>query len=192
MDITNIDKPEENEGLVTYTYDDYDRLLYRNVYQGDRSRRSRFFLKSDGFQPTVWEQADKIGPKKLLYQDVYSYNNSTGQKEVRRVYQPIIEISGIRDQSGYAVATANIICRSNVFASGFIYDTNKEALLQQFLYPSSERSDNLYRTATAIGKDGVGTIQTTIQNTATLYVKAYAIVETGTLFSKTIEIPESE
>jgi hypothetical protein len=173
------DRPEVIEGKVTYTYDDNDRLLYRNVYEGDRIGRSTLFADSASFS-----RQDK--PKKLLYQDVYLYNNN-GLSDIKRIYQPTIDIMGVRNDNDAAVITAHITCRSKVLCSGFIYNDDlnpdKESILKKFLYPSRLLSNSQFR-----GRRAVGTIQTTIPNNVLLHVKAYAMMETGTLFSKTLTI----
>lgn len=187
---TSLDTPEPNEGLVTYTYDDYDRLLYRNVYQTDiKTQRSRFSSGS-----TLNSNTD-FKPKKLLYQDVYDYNN-LGQSTVKRVYQPVIEfVSAVRDSSTSAIIilTANITCKSQVVASGFVSTTvSKEALLGAFLTPNTTSGNDLYDTASFRGENAVGTIVHTITQSPAaeiIWIKAYAVVATGTLFSKTIEVP---
>lgn len=179
---TELDTPEPNESLVTYTYDDYDNLIYRNVYDGDRNSFSRRFgLYNDGFPVS---NNTNFAPKKLLYQDVYTYNKTTGQRETRRVYQPIIEISGERPSTPTVNVWANIVCRSNVLASGFITSTDKEAFVGQFLYPVQR---SLF-SAGFKGKNATGYITQTFAETATLYIKAYAMIETGVLFSKTLTI----
>lgn len=170
------DKPEINEGKVTYTYDDNDRLLYRNVYDGDRARRSIF---NSG---TVGNNLN-FKPVKLLYQDVYLYNNA-GVCDIKRIYQPEIDITGYRDDDSFARITAYVTCKSKVLATGFIHAESKEDLLQSFLYPNQ----GLYNNADYKGKNAIGELKKLIANFNTIYVKAYVVMETGTLFSKTITI----
>jgi hypothetical protein len=172
------DRPEPIEGKVTYTYDDHDRLLYRNVYEGDRIDKSSFFDN-----PTPNSINDR--PKKLLYQDVYLYNNH-GVADIKRIYQPVIDILGVRDGNDYAAVTAHITSRSKVLGSGFIYSESKESLLSQFLYPQPSLGSTSFK-----GRHAAGTITQTIAINNTLYIKAYAIMETGTLFSKTLTLEAS-
>jgi hypothetical protein len=170
------DRPEINEGKVTYTYDDNDRLLYRNVYDGDRARRSIF---NSG---TVGNNLN-FKPIKLLYQDVYLYNNA-GVCDIKRIYQPEIDITGYRDDDAFARVIAFVTCKSKVLATGFIWNASKENLLESFLYPNK----NLFNNADYKGKRAVGELKKTIINFSTIHVKAYVVMETGTLFSKTITI----
>ena len=195
--ITDENRPEPNEGKVTYTYDHLDRLLYRNVYQGDAPHLRQ--------SPTgTGKLAGQRKPKKLLYQDYYTYNNN-GLRSVRRIYQPIVEIlpavyDGDQDLN---VLKANIICKSPVIASGFIWietnDTNegKIKLMYKSMYTTNKfvfgdnpahLEDDVYLFR-FLGSNAVGPITYTLSN-APHFAKAWAQVETGTLFSKTIQINE--
>ena len=84
-------RPEPNEGKVTYTYDHLDRLLYRNVYQGDVPHLRQAPYRVQSGTGGTGKLAGQRKPKKLLYQDYYTYNNN-GLRSVRRIYQPIVEI----------------------------------------------------------------------------------------------------
>jgi len=196
-------RPEPNEGKVTYTYDHLDRLLYRNVYQGDAAHK-RF----TGVQDDLPQKALIVGerkPKKLLYQDYYTYNNN-GLRSVRRIYQPIVEAPTSTYNSSLSAYTikTNILCKSPVIVSGFMYiqtgDENeaKTKLIYKSMYTpiklvrgfSNDGSlgDNV-SSVRFTGKNATGTITHTLPNESH-YLKAFAQIETGTLFSKTIYIPE--
>jgi hypothetical protein len=189
-------RPEPNEGKVTYTYDHLDRLLYRNVYQGDVPHL-RAVPNGTG------KLAGQRKPKKLLYQDYYTYNNN-GLRSVRRIYQPIVETPSFsRDENDYPVLRTNIICKSPVIASGFMWvqtnDSNngKIKLMYKSMYTTNKfvignnpihLEDDVYLFR-FLGKNAVGPIAYTLNNDY-YFVKAWAQVETGTLFSKTIQIDE--
>lgn len=202
--IIDENRPEPNEGKVTYTYDHLDRLLYRNVYQGDAAHRRG--TKNTNDNPTVIKVAGARKPKKLLYQDYYTYNNN-GLRSVRRIYQPIVETPTLTlDDNGYTVK-ANILCKSPIIASGFIWinetnaDTAKAKLMYKSMYTQASLAINVYNInpfdlgdgvegIRFIGREAVGTISYPLNSGITHYLKAYAQVETGTLFSKTIHLQE--
>lgn len=199
-------RPEPNEGKVTYTYDHLDRLLYRNVYQGDvpHLRQAWSGGNYSGSTNSTGKLAGQRKPKKLLYQDYYTYNNN-GLRSVRRIYQPIVEIlpavyDGDQDLN---VLKANIICKSPVIASGFIWietnDTNegKIKLMYKSMYTTNkfvfggipfDMGDSVYLFR-FLGSNAIGPITHSITPSGpTMHIKAWAQVETGTLFSKTIQI----
>jgi hypothetical protein len=202
--IIDENRPEPNEGKVTYTYDHLDRLLYRNVYQGDvphlRQTSERSYIGSGG----TGKLAGQRKPKKLLYQDYYTYNNN-GLRSVRRIYQPIVETPSFsRDENDYPILATNIICKSPVIASGFMWiqagDSNegKIKLMYKGMYTTNKfvignnpihLEDDVYLFR-FLGSNAVGPITYTLNSNATYFVKAWAQVETGTLFSKTIQIDE--
>ena len=202
--IIDENRPEPNEGKVTYTYDHLDRLLYRNVYQGDvphlRQTNVRSFADSGG----TGKLAGQRKPKKLLYQDYYTYNNN-GLRSVRRIYQPIVETPSFsRDANYRPILTTNIICKSPVIASGFMwiqtYDSNegKIKLMYKGMYTTNKfvignnpihLEDEVYLFRFLVS-NAVGSITYTLNSNVTYFVKAWAQVETGTLFSKTIQINE--
>jgi hypothetical protein len=200
--IIDENRPEPNEGKVTYTYDHLDRLLYRNVYQGDAAHKRFTGVLDD--QPRKAIIVGERKPKKLLYQDYYTYNNN-GLRSVRRIYQPIVEAPTFTFHEGDYTIKTNIICKSPVIASGFMWiqtnDSNdaKIKLMYKGMYTpiklvrgynnDGDLGDNVY-SVRFIGKNATGTITYILPNNA-YYLKAFAQIETGTLFSKTIYIPEA-
>ena len=203
--IIDENRPEPNEGKVTYTYDHLDRLLYRNVYQGDVPHlRQTSGLDASGIGGGTGKLAGQRKPKKLLYQDYYTYNNN-GLRSVRRIYQPIVETPSFsRDENDYPILATNIICKSPVIASGFMWiqagDSNegKIKLMYKGMYTTNKfvignnpihLEDDVYLFR-FLGSNAVGPITYTLNSNATYFVKAWAQVETGTLFSKTIQIDE--
>jgi hypothetical protein len=174
------DQPKENEQYVKYVYDDKDRLILRNVYQADVNysgiRRNRNYKK----------------PKKLLYQDLYTYRNSQTPDYCRRIYQPnIAPPTGTRVGSTVSFET-NIISKSKVLASGFMWYTEKDLLMKKAQYPDYNA---LYRSSGSANNktfaedtNNVGKLNHTITSASTVYVKAYCMLETGILFSKTLTL----
>jgi hypothetical protein len=204
--IIDENRPEPNEGKVTYTYDHLDRLLYRNVYQGDVPHLRA--VPNGGSYTSGSSATGKVAgqrkPKKLLYQDYYTYNNN-GLRSVRRIYQPIVEAPSFsRDENDYPILRTNIICKSPVIASGFMWvqtnDSNdgKIKLMYKSMYTTNKfvignnpihLEDDVYLFR-FLGSNAVGPITYTLNSYAIHFVKAWAQVETGTLFSKTIQIDE--
>lgn len=197
-------RPEPNEGKVTYTYDHLDRLLYRNVYQGDvpHLRQASQGGYYSGYSDGTGKLAGQRKPKKLLYQDYYTYNNN-GLRSVRRIYQPIVEILPAvydEDPDTYTV-TANIICKSPVIASGFIWIETTDAgegkakLMYKSMYTNNkfvlDYGSNTFDLNDDVqgirftGRNALGAITHTL-NVNGNFIKAWTQIETGTLFSKTI------
>ncbi len=172
------DQPKENEQYVKYVYDDKDRLYLRNVYQLS-------LTKSGPFNVNINK------PKKLIYQDIYIYRNSQNPDEIRRIYQPIIEPPTGTRVGSTLTFTSNIISKSTVYASGFIFDGDIETLMKRVQYPDYGRLMTSSPSTEArgfTGNNAVGIITHTRNSASTLYIKAYCMVETGILFSKTLTL----
>lgn len=177
-----------NENLVTYTYDEWDRVLYKNVFRIDVPYRSSVNAQNNSIQ-NIPQQDRK--PKKLIYQDVYTYKNGTRKvaPSIKRVHQPVIEFSASR-VSNIITLNGDITCRSKVLASGFIWSTTGvDATVAEAMMPP-----NYFKGAASAtrqiytGANALGTLTHTLTSASTHYVKAFAQVETGTLFSKTITV----
>lgn len=184
---------KEDYNLVTETYDEWDRLLYVNYFRSDVPYRGAIG-GSFGLGVLSIPSEDRR-PKKLLYQDVYTYKEGTRRvaPAVRRVYQPEIDFSASRDGSTITL-TGHFICRSKVLASGFIWNTTSadrtmlEALTpQNYFKPSIDAVPGITRQVYT-GSNALGTKTYTIDNNDTHFIKAFVQIETGTLFSKTITI----
>jgi len=181
----DFDQPKENELLVRYVYDDIDRLILRNVYQIDTNTSG---LRGGSF-PRKYTR-----PKKLLYQDLYTYRNSQTPDYSRRVYQPIIAPpTGTRNGSTVSFSTS-IICKSTIYGSGFIWRGSKNDLLLITQAPSYRE---LASSNTGVFLDGrkvftlesaIGQLNHTITTASTMYIKAFCMIETGILFSRTLEL----
>lgn len=188
---------KEDYNLVTETYDEWDRLLYVNYFRSDVPYRGA--TGGDRGLGVLSIPSEDRRPKKLLYQDVYTYKEGTRRvaPAVRRVYQPEIDFSASRDGSTITL-TGHFICRSKVLASGFIWNTASadrtmlEALASPNYFngvatvPDELRANNanqIYR-----GSNALGTKTHTINSNDTHFIKAFVQIETGTLFSKTITI----
>jgi hypothetical protein len=186
---------EDNNILVTYTYDDLDRLIYKNYYKTDVP-----YSISNG--PRSGKSfVNEKKPKKLIYQDVYTYKGKRLlSPNIKRVHQPLIEASAIRVINQVTVS-ANIMCQSTVLASGFMWSTNNDTIFRAMLRPANffkygDDSGNINMLDAGVslpfksfkGPNAVGAKRHIITSSPTIYIKAFAQVETGTLFSKTIEI----
>jgi len=172
------DQPKENEQYVKYVYDDKDRLYLRNVYQ-------LTLTKSGPLNVSI----DK--PKKLIYQDLYIYRNSQNPDEIRRIYQPIVEPPTGARVGNNLTFTSNIISKSTVYASGFIFDENIETLMKRAQYPNYSEyrlSSNISNRRVFEGSSAVGNISHSMTIAPTLYIKAFCMIETGILFSKTLTL----
>jgi hypothetical protein len=173
------DQPKENEQYVKYVYDDKDRLYLRNVYQLS-------LTKSGPLNVAINK------PKKLIYQDIYIYRNSQTPDEIRRIYQPIIEPPTGTRVGNTLTFTSNIISKSPVYASGFIFDGNIETLMKRAQYPDYRNlmspPSNSPNTRSFTSNNAIGIITHTRNSASTLYIKAYCMVETGTLFSRTLTL----
>lgn len=174
---------KENYNLVTETYDDLDRLIYKNYY-----RTVTTYLIT-GYSPTYKRT------KKLLYQDVYVYEGKKRiQSHIKRVYQPIIEFTSLTRQNSDVTATANIACGSIVQASGFVWSDVPDKLVNlmcrppNFLYEGFYPSTNNGGTYKFLQPNAVGQKIHTITNESGIYFKAFAQIETGVLFSKTLYV----
>lgn len=179
---------KEDYNLVTETYDDLDRLIYKNYY------RSVVPYIKPGFNYAYGVINKK--PKKLLYQDVYIYEGQKRiQSHIKRVYQPIIDfVSFVRVGSTNAVtATANFTCRSIIQASGFIWDANQNKLMNIAFMPPDFLKGGISSNTTsfiAYKEQNVTTGQKvhTVSSSGEIFFKAFAQVETGVLFSKTLRV----
>jgi hypothetical protein len=178
----DFDQPKENELFIKYIYDDMDRLILRNVYEFD------FNNNGPG------KKRKYIKPKKLLYQDVYKYRNSQSPDDVRRIYQPIIAPpTGTRNGSTVTFTTT-INCRSTIKTSGFIWSGDFQSLMFRAQYPKYNdfRSPNdgtfTQSTKNYTFQNATGQLTHTITTASTVYVKAFCMIETGILFSKTIQL----
>jgi len=177
---------DENENLVTYTYDEWDRILYKNVYKTDVPYRSAINANEGNIQ--VLDEAVKR-PKQLLYQDVYTYKE--GMKRVaptiKRIYQPVIEFTATRVGSTITMK-GSFMCRSKVLASGFIYVTDPEDLKRIIMQPSNYFKGTNTPNRTYRGSEALGTKIHTQNIGSSLSMRAFVQIETGTLFSKTITL----
>lgn len=181
----DFDQPKENELLVKYIYDDMDRLILRNVYQIDTNTSS---LRGGSF-PNKYTR-----PKKLLYQDLYTYRNSQNPDYSRRIYQPVITPpTGTRNGSTVSFSTS-IICKSTVYGSGFIWRESKDDLLIITQAPPYKFLAGSNAGVFTSGYKGftldsaIGQLNHTITTASTMYIKAYCMIETGILFSKTLTL----
>jgi hypothetical protein len=177
----DFDQPKENELFIKYIYDDMDRLILRNVYEFNV-----------GAKAPIKTSPNK--PKKLLYQDVYRYGNNQDPNIVKRIYQPIITPpTGTRDGSNISF-TSTFTCRSNVERYGFIWRNSLDTLMMEAQYPDIPNY-KFDQGATLVsgrrvlqGASGLGQLTHTLTTASTLYIKAFCMVETGILFSKTLTL----
>jgi hypothetical protein len=203
------DKPEEFENLVTYTYDHLDRLLYRNVYKEDvpymnvtNPTENWSFPNPLGPGSNIVDRPDKRF-KKLLYQDVYNYKGKTRlSPTIKRVYQPEISFTGAQrvGSSDSINLIANVTCRSKILASGFVWRNSLDNLRNFIFTPldfyrvfvsngSSQGGNSLNGEAVFGYPNCLGKIQYSFEENDELYVKVFAQIETGTLFSETLTVP---
>jgi hypothetical protein len=174
----DFDQPKENEQYVKYIYDDKDRLYLRNVYELPIIKTGRI-------------NVNNTKPKKLLYQDLYIYRNSQNPDEIRRIYQPIITAPAGTRNGNNLTFTSNIVSKSTVNASGFIFDENIDTLMKRAQCP--DYNDYRFTTATFnrrvfTGNNAVGQISYSLTFASTLHIKAFCMIETGILFSKTLTL----
>lgn len=186
---------KEDYNLVTETYDDLDRLIYRNYYKFDVPYTSALNPDPSSNQ-RLYVPQEVRKPKKLLYQDVYTYKGERRlSPSIKRVYQPVIDFTATR-VSNTITLIGNFTCRSKILASGFIWTTlNSEATVVNAMTPRDyfkssipltgipSVSEQVYK-----GSSAIGTKTRTINSATTHYVKAFVQIETGTLFSKTITV----
>jgi hypothetical protein len=169
--------PEMKANKITYTYDQYDRVYLKNYYLGTvpRARYGRY-------------KSSSPIPKKLLYQDIYRYRSNTANEPyfIDRIYQPIISIPVLSRNGNDVTAIASVVCKSPIVQSGFIYNTDVNALAVATMYPGI----GFWRGGinANIGNNGIGQINLLFTDPATVYVKAYCTMETGVLFSKAVSI----
>jgi hypothetical protein len=175
------DQPKENELFIKYIYDDMDRLILRNVYEFNV-----------GAKAPIKNTPNK--PKKLLYQDVYRYGNNQDPNNVKRIYQPIITPpTGTRNGSNISF-TSTFTCRSNVETYGFIWRSSLDQLMMEAQYPSIGDFRNTNPGLLNDGRlvlqniSGLGQVTHTLTTASTLYIKAFCMIETGILFSKTLTL----
>jgi len=169
------------EGTVTYTYDELDRVYLRNVYNDDTVQRAR--------APNGTSQGWVIGgkeqkPKKLIYQDIHYYNTNTGNiSYVKRLYKPTI--STPVNNSGTITATVSSV--SHIIAAGFHYSNNENDFCFTVIQPNLLTRLNSYWHYTTTIPLGT-TVTLTKASAGAGYYKTFAVIETGTLFSKTLTI----
>jgi hypothetical protein len=179
---------DENGNLVTYTYDEWDRILYKNVYKTDVPYRSAINANNGNIQNL---DTSVKRPKQLLYQDVYTYKKGIRRvaPAIRRVYQPVIDFTATK-VSNIITLKSSFMCKSKVLASGFIWSTSSsDATVGEAMMPPNyfKGGGNLPRQVYT-GANALGTKIHTINSGSTHYVKAFVQIETGTLFSKTITV----
>lgn len=174
MEITPI------KGTVTYTLDELDRVYLRNVYKDDTVQRAR----NPGIGNTGGLVLSPQKPKELIYQDVHYYNtNVGGLAKIKRLYKP--QISTPIDAGG--TITATVSSESHIIAAGFHYSANEDSFLFKVIQPRllNQISSYWHHTFTV----PIGTAVTLTKASAGGgYYKAFAIIETGTLFSRTLAI----
>ena len=171
------------EGTVTYTYDELDRVYLRNVYKDDTVQRVRNNNKMNSSSQGKSIAPQK--PKELIYQDVHYYNtNIGGISQVKRIYKPYI--STPVNNSG--TITATVSSQSHIIAAGFHYNDNETnfcfRVIQPFLL--NQLGSYWYHT-TDIPLLSAVTMTSPVTGGAGFY-KAFAVTETGTLFSRTLTI----
>jgi hypothetical protein len=177
----DFDQLKENELFVKYIYDDMDRLILRNVYQFNVGAKAPI-------------KTSPIKPKKLLYQDVYRYGNSQDPNSVKRIYQPIITPPvGTRNGSNISF-TSTFTCKSNVETYGFVWRDSLNSLMMEAQYPNipnlkiGTQGTLIEGRKVLQGHSGLGSLTHTLVTANTLYIKAFCMVETGILFSKTLTL----
>jgi hypothetical protein len=180
---------EKDYNLVTETYDDWDRLIYKNYYRGVVPSRKGI------------TSPNNKKPKKLLYQDVYVYEGKKRiHSHIKRVYQPMIDFIGLArggSENTIITATANFSCGSIILVSGFVWSANQDSLANlmcsppNFLVKSFGDEPNalfLRGTQKYLENNTLGQKVHSITEAGTVYFKAFAQIETGTLFSKTLSV----
>lgn len=172
------------EGTVTYTYDELDRVYLRNVYKDDTVQRARGVPNTSG-QGVPFGGPQK--PKELIYQDVHYYNtNIGGISYIKRIYKP--HIGTPKNVSG--TITATVSSQSHIIAAGFHYKPTADQKEFCFIVVQPKLLPNLsqywhYTTNIPLLSS------VTLTKTAAAspgYYKTFAVIETGTLFSKTLTI----
>lgn len=169
------------EGTVTYTYDELDRVYLRNVYKDDTVKRARG--PQGGGALTLGPQK----PKELIYQDIHYYNTNTGDVSyIKRIYKP--HISTPINDSG--TITATVSSESHIIAAGFHYKPTADEKEFCFIVVQPKLLNQL-------GQYWHYTTNIPLLSSVTLtkaaaaspgYYKTFAVIETGTLFSKTLTI----
>ena len=178
---------EKDYNLVTETYDDWDRLIYKNYYRAVVPSRQ-------GSIPWLSYYPNNKKPKKLLYQDVYVYEGKKRiQSHIKRVYQPMIDFIGLQRNSNNVTATANFSCGSIILVSGFIWSDTIDKLANLMCRPPNFLVEDFDNTGNGTQKylenNTVGQkVYTITGSSSPVYVKAFAQIETGTLFTKTLNI----
>ncbi|MFZ4600635.1 MAG: hypothetical protein ACOYNN_18485 [Terrimicrobiaceae bacterium] len=173
------------EGTVTYTYDELDRVYLRNVYKDDTVQRAR----NQGFGGN--SQGLSIGgpqkPKELIYQDIHYYNTNTGDfSYIKRLYKPFMSVP--KNMGG--TITATVSSQSHIIAAGFHYQNSANEtqfcfrVVQPFLLT---QLNSYWHHTTNIPLLSAVTITKSAAGGSGFY-KTFAIIETGTLFSKTLTI----
>jgi len=169
------------EGTVTYTYDELDRVYLRNVYKDDTVQRVRRKDNSTRQGTSLAPQK----PKELIYQDVHYYNtNIGGVSQVKRIYKPYIS-TPISDNG---TITATVSSQSHIIAAGFHYDDNETDFCFRVIQPYllTQLGSYWYHT-TDIPLLSAVTMTSPVTGDPGFY-KAFAVTETGTLFSRTLTI----
>lgn len=167
------------EGTVTYTYDELDRVYLRNVYKDDSVKRIRV-------NGSTWpgKGPGALKPKELIYQDVHYYNtNIGGVSKIKRIYKPTIttpvNVGG--------TITATVSSQSHIIAAGIHYNSNQESFCFRVIQPYllTQISQYWHYTTNIPLLSSVTLTKTSAGNG---YYKTFAIIETGTLFSKSFII----
>jgi len=171
------------EGTVTYTYDELDRVYLRNVYKDDTVQRARYpGVPNYSFQGLTIGGPQK--PKELIYQDVHYYNtNIGGVSYIKRIYKPTLTTPVSSNVNG--TITATVSSQSHIIAAGIHYNANETEFCFRVIQPFL---------LTQLGSYWYHTTNIPLLSTVTLtnagagpgYYKAFAVTETGTLFSKTL------
>jgi len=169
------------EGTVTYTYDELDRVYLRNVYKDDTVQRARSPYPTSSHGLVI---GGPQKPKELIYQDVHYYNTNTGDiSYIKRLYKPTI--STPVNNSG--TITATVSSESHIIAAGFHYSNNENNFCFTVIQPNLlTRLNSYWHYTTNIPLLSAVTI--TKASAGVGYYKTFAVIETGTLFSKTLTI----
>ena len=170
------------EGTVTYTYDELDRVYLRNVYKDDTVQRAR---SPGGGQGTVIGGPQKL--KELIYQDVHYYNTNTGDfSYIKRLYKPFMSVP--KNLGG--TITATVSSESHIIAAGFHYKPTADEREFCFIVVQPKLLTQLnqywHHTTNIPLLSSVTLTKTAAASPG--YYKTFAVIETGTLFSRTLTI----
>lgn len=173
------------EGTVTYTYDELDRVYLRNVYKDDTVQRARNqYIPNNSSRGLVIGGPQK--PKELIYQDVHYYNTNTGGiSYVKRLYKPYLTTP----VNAGGTITATVSGQSHIIAVGFHFKSSAQekefcfTVIQPFLLT---QLNSYWHHTTNIPLQTPVTI--TKASAGAGFYKTFAVIETGTIFSKTLTI----